>query len=305
MTWFGGVEPCIQNLITWQKIMQFEITSNTQGMLEEIRDFSSRRLKAAIATAMTRTALRIRADIASLMSKSLDRPKEYTLRQLRYVGATAEKPVAAIGFNIVAITDVHGKVLKYKDLGPKSTPAGNYLSPQIDGGTRRAKSFEAALRYRGVLPAGWYAVPGAAAELDAHGNHTAGEIKKILSWFDAASIVDGSEQNKREKGRKKAMRGTKTRHGYMYFAVSPYERAFRSYVRASGKKGYKALKPGIYRSRFTAFGKTLEPLMIFVRSVSYSKKFDFYGEGQRLAPKYMDEELRRSVSESASRMRAK
>jgi hypothetical protein len=88
----------------------------------------------------------------------LDRPTPYTLRQLRYVGASADRLAAAVGFNVVSVTDERGARIGFRDLGQGETPAGKYLQPNIDGGTRRVKRLEEALRAQGALPDGWLGV---------------------------------------------------------------------------------------------------------------------------------------------------
>ena len=62
-----------------------------QDLQREFKDFSERRLRAAAATALTRTAVTMRRELLGQLSQAFDRPTPYTLRQLRYVGATAQR----------------------------------------------------------------------------------------------------------------------------------------------------------------------------------------------------------------------
>ena len=48
------------------------------------------------------------------------------IRQLRYVAATAQKPVAAVGFNVEAIQDEFGKVIRYREALAGETLAEKY-----------------------------------------------------------------------------------------------------------------------------------------------------------------------------------
>lgn len=156
--------------------------------------------------------------------------------------------------------------------------ADNYLQDQIEGtGDRRLKAFELALQRVLAMPAGYKALPGQKAKLDAYGNQSVGEIRQILSWFDGAERWSGSTQNMGAKGREKKRKGTRNRRGFEYFSVMP-----------GSKKG--KLVPGIYRRTLFAFvgprgGTTtaVEPVMIFVPRASYRKRFDFYGVAQRTA----------------------
>lgn len=283
-----------------------QISVQVEGLKElqaSMKDFSERRKSAAVATALTRTAVQVRDKVKGLMPTLLDRPTPYTLRQLKYVAATAAKPVAAVGFGVVGIEDERGNVIRYQDLGAKNTPAGKYLSTQIDGGARKAKRFEVALQSRRILPAGWLAVPGQRAKMDAYGGQSVGEIKQILSYFDAASFKSGSDQNSNFKGREKLRKGTRKTAGFEYFAVQPGER--RTFTRASGKTGTKAAQPGIYRRTLYALGSRIEPIVIFVRAATYKRRFDFYNIAKAEGDRILQTELKRAIDESAARLRAR
>jgi hypothetical protein len=255
-----------------------------------LKDLSERRIRAAAATALTRTAVQVRQKVQQHAQQVFDRPTPYTMRQLRYVGATAAKPVAAVGFNVAPIQDVFGNVVAYRDLGPGQTPAGKYLQFQTEGGRRAYKRFERALQLVGAMPPGWFAVPGSRAKVDAYGNQSVGEIRQILSWFDAAELVAGSRQNMRQAGRDKRRKGTRKSAGFEYVAIPP---------------GTRGLRPGIYRRTFFAMGRRIEPVVIFVRGANYRKRFDFYGvagsEARRMLPREFTESLRQSIERMRTR----
>ena len=283
-----------------------QISLNITGLKElqaNLKDMSERRVKAVVATALTRTAVQVRDKVKTAMATSLDRPTPYTLRQLKYVAATAERPVAAVGFGVVAITDQRGDVIRYQDLGASETPAGKYLHDQIHGGPRRDKRFEKALRAVNVLPQGWFAVPGQRAKMDSYGNQSVGELKQILTWFDAAELVSGSRQNMRQKGRDKRIKGTKKTAGWEFFVVQAG--ASRSFVRANGKTGSHKMQPGIYRRTMMAMGTKIEPIVIFVSQAKYRQRFDFYGIAKREGDRILPGELNKAVSESLARMNSK
>lgn len=279
-----------------------QIRIDVTGMKElqkDLKDMSERRIKAAAATALTRTAVQVRDKVKAAMPTYLDRPTPYTVRQLKYVAATAKSLVAIVGFGVIGVEDVYGKVVRYEDLGASRTPAGKYLSYQIDGGQRRDKRFEKALRTVGVLPSGWFAVPGQLAKMDAYGNQSVGEIRQILSWFDAAELTPGSRQNMGEKGRKKRIKGTKKKAGFEYFVSKPGDT--RSFTRSSGKVGSHKMQPGIYRRVFMN-GSHLQPIIIFVKRATYRPRFNFYGIAQQEIDRILPVEADRAVSESLERM---
>lgn len=280
--------------------MNFKLAINGMDALrEQLANFSARRLNATVATAMTRTAVKVRADLQAKLSSTFDQPTRYTERALRYIAATADKPVAAVGFNIEAVTDVQGNVLRYQQAQPGETPAAKYLQVQVDGGARKDKRFERALRFAGVLPAGWQAVPGQRAKLDAYGNHSAGEIRQILSYFDAAEAVLGSTQNMGMAGRTKRRNGTRRSAGWELFIVRAGDR--REWVRAGGGRGTHRMQPGIYRRTFMGLGTRIEPLVIFVRSIRYAAKYPFDAQARESGERHLLREMDRAITEQLSR----
>jgi len=282
--------------------MQISVSvTGIKELQDGLKNFSERRLNAATATALTRTAVQVRDTIKTAMATSLDRPTPYTVRQLKYVKADAKKLVAVVGFGVEAVSDYRGNVIRYQDMGSNSTPAGKYLHDQIHGGPRRNKRFESALRSVGVLPNGWYVVPGEKAKMDAYGNQSVGEIKQVMTWFDAAERVSGSTQNMGQKGRDKRRKGTRKTAGWEFFLVSAGAR--RSYVSANGKTGTHKMQPGIYRRTMFALGTRIEPIMIFVNRASYKPRFNFYGMSKREGDRILPAEINRAVNESLARLK--
>jgi len=278
-----------------------QITIRAEGVKElqaKLKDFKDQ-LNPTIATALTRTAVKVREKLKGEMPSVFDRPTPFTTRKLLYVAATAKRPVAMVGFDVVGIQDERGNVIRYQNLGPGETPAGRYMHDQIEGGPRRDKRFEKALRVVGVLPAGWFAVPGAMAKMDAYGNQSIGELRQIQSWFDASEMVSGSRQNMRQKGRDKRIKGTKKKAGFEYFAVRPG--GVRSFTRGSGKSGTHKMQPGIYR-RTGGMGNSIVPVVIFINKASYRKRFDFYGIAEREVNRLLPMELQRAVNERIAKI---
>src|SRR5439155_26080975 len=132
------------------------------------------------------------------------------------------------------------------------------LNPQIHGGSRDLKKFERALRSVGALPESHFIVPGAAAKMDAYGNMDRGQIIQILAYFRSFPEA-GYRANTTAKGRARLARTTLSRQGFAYFVGAP----------AGGK-----LPLGIWQ-RFNLKPSAIRPVMIFVKSVLYSKRLDF------------------------------
>jgi len=246
--------------------MRITLESNIAQVRAQVAQFSDRRLNAAIATALTRTAVQVRAGVQAEMPRVLDRPTPYTMR-------------------------------------PGETPAGKYLQFQADGGQRALKRFERALQLVGVLPSGWVTVPGQRAKVDNFGNQSVGELRQILSFFDAAELVAGSRQNMGPLGREKRLKGTRKKAGFEYFVVRPGER--RTFVRQGGGTGTHRAQPGIYRRTNFALGSRIEPIVIFVRGATYRRRFDFDGLAKRLADQTLPGEVQRAVNESLARLSAR
>lgn len=221
----------------------------------------------AVVVALTRTAKAAQAEIKREMQRVFDRPTRYTLNAVAIKPATRERLQASVYLR----DDYQG-----------GTNPSNYLDPQIVGGTRKRKAMERALERLLVVPSGWYLVPGSAARLDAYGNWSAGEIRQVLSWFNAAEMTSGYSANLSPARRAKLKRGTRARRGFEYFAVRPGDRAA------------KWLRPGIYRKTFFAFGGAVQPVAQFVSTVSYRPRLDFYGVAERVARAVFPAELARA-----------
>ncbi len=244
-----------------------------------LHEFSGRRLSAAIATALTRTAVQVRTAAQRELQRSIDRPTPYTVRQLRYVAATADRPVAAVGFNIAPIQDERGNVVRYQDLGPGETPAGKYLSVQIEGGMRRMKRLEEALVAAGAMPAGYRVLPGAGARLDAYGNVSRGQVIQVLSQL-RLQLVAGSNRNMSERSAIAAQR----RAGGRFFVIPP------------GSK----TQAGVYQREFV--GRNITPVFIFVKRAQYQRRFDFYGATNREGDRVLPDQMRRAIAEQVRRL---
>lgn len=234
-----------------------------------------KRLEVAAQRAIVKTANRVLKKTRDELPRVFDRPTRYTLNAFKVV---VDKP------NLAASVEV-------KRDRPR---ADHYLDVQISGGKRNLKAFEVALMRRGLIAKTWRIVPGQRARMDAYGNMSAGHIREILSWFDAAEQVQGSTQNLGEKGRAKRRKGTKRRRSFEYFAAGPALRQTRRQIS-------NRLQPGIYKRTWFSFTgprggrlQAIEPVMIFVKAAKYRKRFDFYGMGQRVVDAEFGAELRKA-----------
>jgi hypothetical protein len=223
----------------------------------------------AAVKALTRTAKLGQEAVRAEMRAVFDRPTPYTLASTFIRPATKDRPVSSVYL---------------KDDTSKGTPAERYLAAQIEGTTRRHKRMEVALQRIGVLPQGWYVVPGKAARLDGYGNWSRGQIVQVLAYFQAFG-EGGYRANTTAAGRAKRAKGTRSKRGITYFAVLPGRRASRS------------LQPGIYLQTRFAFGSALQPIAIFVEAASYRRRLHFHATVERTVVTHFGEELRRAMAE--------
>ena len=257
---------------------------NLKEVRQTFSEFSDRRFKSALATALTRTAVQVRDEVKAELPKAFDRPTPYTMRQLKYVAATAEKTASAVGFNIVAVTDIRGAVISYRDLGPGETPAGKYLQPNIQGGQRDLKRLEVALRAAGALPVGMIVIPGQGAKIDGYGNVARGQVVQVLSQL-RIQLVAGTNRNMSADRRKQIK--AQERAGGRFFVVRP---------------GSAKIQPGIYQREF--IGNNITPVFIFARvsSAKYKQRFNFNGITRKVSDRVLPFEMNRALQDSLLRL---
>ena len=249
-----------------------KLTLDVKGLDQATRDlaerFSERRLNAALATGLTRTALDIREEVKREMRVVLDRPTPYTMNSLFVRPATAQRLAADTYFK--------------DDSAGSGTPATKYMLPQVEGGPRRTKRLEVALQAAGALPQGWFVVPGAGAKIDAFGNVSRGQIIQVLSQL-RIQLVAGSSRNLPFDARKQITAQRKA--GGRFFVIKP---------------GAKGAAPGVYQREFA--GSNITPVFIFVKGATYRKRLDFYGISNRTARERLPRQIQLAIEQSAARM---
>lgn len=262
--------------------LTINVKDNAAEVLKGL-DLLPRAAEIATQRAQVKTAHKILDEQKKEMTSVFDRPSPWTLRSMRVRNLPRKLEV----------------VVDFKDDRPES-----YLSTQTYGtSARKEKAFEAAMRQFGIMPAGWRAVPGEKAKLDAYGNQSPAELRQILSWFNAAERVAGSTQNMSEKRRASLKRGSKSRFGFEYFVVAPGAR--RTGARGNGKTYNNKMQPGIYRRvSFNSLGSAIEPVVIFVRKASYKPHFDFFGVAQRVVDREFKSEMDAAIRIEIERGRA-
>jgi hypothetical protein len=265
---------------------------------QALTEFSKRRLDAALATALTRTAVRARDDVRQSMLQVFDRPTQWTLNGVWVQTATGTQALAGegvmptgrmLGPDMPITRNVRRGYLEAMvylkdDASNNGTPAAKYLLPQIEGGQRAEKGIERNLRAASHLPAGWFVVPGAGARLDQHGNISRGQIIQILSQL-RITMLSGYTRNM-SLGTARA-RQAQRRAGGRFFVIQP---------------GTARIAPGVYQREF--IGNNITPVLIFVRRATYRRRLDFYGVVERTARRHLADEVRVAVAASWERLQA-
>ena len=214
-------------------------------VIASVRGVHSNLVPYAAATALTRTAKHASTvELPAEMRSVFTSPTAYTLNSLRIEPASKDKLSAR-----VMVKNQAGGV------APE-----NFLQPEVEGGARKHKRAEAAMRYAGVLRAGQFAMPGKGIDLDANGNVKGADVRTILTAFKSIRAVSSTRDRKTGKGLRK---GRKLANDLFV-----------------GKPKGGARMDGIWRRE----GHRLRALFVFTdKAPTYSKRLDFSGVVQRVA----------------------
>lgn len=223
-----------------------EFKVNLSNFENQIRLMKSERLPRAASTAINRTLIDARDNIRAEIASRFDSPTRWSLMGVRIQGSTKYT--------------LRGRVYIDDEAG-KGVPADRFLLAQVMGGERRYKKFENALKAKGILASGEYAVPTKHVPKDQHGNVPGQLVVQILSYLQAFG-EQGYRSNMTDKSR---ARKKLNERGVGYFIGT--------------LQNGKAM--GIYERRVTAWGDAVRPLFLFVRTAKYQKRLDFYGIAER------------------------
>ena len=228
--------------------MKINVTSNLPDVKRWVSALNPR-VNSATRQALNRTAEWAETDVRREMRKVFDRPVPFTLRSLKIGYAkTGPKPEATLWFK---------QRSKEEDK--------LWAVAQIVGGQRQIKPMELRMQRVGILPKGWFVVPGEAAPLDAYGNMSRGEISRILNVLGTYTEAGFNTANQKTRDRLRKGNAKKGQYGFAYW-VNP----------VSGPRRQKHLLPGVYRRVYTAFGTSLKPMMIFVKKATYRPRLKFF-----------------------------
>jgi len=231
--------------------MRMSLRSSFPAVANQVAEMG-RRGPIVAAIALTRTGKDVQAAIKDEKRAVFDRPTNYALNGTFLKSATRDR--------------LEARVWVKDDPWGKGTPADKFLGPQIFGGGRGLKGMERMLQANGMMPQGWFAVPGEGADLDGNGNVRRGQIRQVLSQL---KVQHGAGYESRATGSQRSNR-TIARQGVTYFVLP---------------NGNKGLLPGIYLKRKFAHGSAIRPVFIFVQQVQYQQRLRFHEVGQATVEK--------------------
>lgn len=260
----------------WGTLMDIRVSVDFDKARKLLAQLSGAQAKQAMALALNDSAFEARRVVQEDMRNSLDRVTPYILRSVQVKKATAEQLVATV---------------EPTYLGGKGVDPQNILKAEIFGGDRKLKRSERALQRVGILPTGYYTVPGTACPLDQYGNIRGSFIVQLLSYF-AAFGEQGYKANMTDKRKKKL--ADKTRFSSLAsrntLSLTRGSEYFISYGKLRGGKG-SHLPPGIW-SRSGIHGGIVKPIIMFVRKPGYKKRLDFFGKPIKAAEDKFNPRLR-------------
>jgi len=166
--------------------MRFDVRGDTKEIERALTQLQRKQVPFARTLAMTWTAQDVQRVQRMSLRVRLNAPTRRTLNSVRVKPATKREQSAYIWI---------------KDDSPKGTAPIKYLEPLIYGTRRNFKRHEKALHRLGLLPAGWYTVPGEGARLNRFGNLTGAMYSKILSDLKASPDAHQNRNSEKKRAR--------------------------------------------------------------------------------------------------------
>ena len=249
--------------------MQLSIKVDTAAV-EAAMTKAASQVPYALSVAINKAAAKGLLAAKAEMTAVFDRPTPWALNSLRIKYATKTKPVASVGF-------------KDKNSAESSR---TMIAPHVDSGPRQYKAMEVRLLRAGLLPAGWNAVPGAAAQRDGFGNMSSGQITQILNVLGTYTEAGYNKANANTVKRLAKGSAKKNQYGFTYW-VNP----------VGSTKG-RHLQPGVYQRVVTGFGTSLKPVLIFVPRANYKRTLQFYPVVQAVVDKEFPAEFEAAFTEA-------
>lgn len=241
-----------------------------QELRAELAGFSDRRLRAAAATGLTRTAKRLAVEWQKEIDTKIDQPMAFTKKATRIEAAKADNLTAKVAL---------------KDVSRGGMSQAEYLQQHEYGGGRLVKKFERALIASGAMPQGYITVPGKGADRNGYGNVPRSIIIAVISQLGTDFSV-GYQQTISKDATKRAK--SHARHGKRYFVMP-----------VGNPSG---VSPGIY---VRGAGRMMLMVFAFKQVVQYSRKLTLQSSASDKVQAIAAQEFDRAINESLARLRAR
>jgi hypothetical protein len=261
--------------------MKVTITSNFAKTIEGLDAIAQRGIPGAQIATLTQLAYRTKRAVYDEMDLVLEPPlKRYTLTSMRVDPATFKSgPVSSVYLN---------------DWRDEDKSLGHLFR----GGDRRWKKMEGAMWRKGLMPAGYYAVPGQGAPIDQYGNIPAAFVRRILGYFGALNEGNLLTKTKERMAKKGKVDGFKSIQGVEYFVSFGKGKTGRLRASQGFEPQYQHLAAGIY-SRSGVHGVRVMPIIMFVpKKKPYRKYIDLYGLGLRVLDQNKDQYFAANLMQS-------
>lgn len=254
----------------------FNITLKIDPALKSLQGLE-RKFAMAQAIAMTKTAKIAQENVKRAIGSAFDRATPFTMNSTYVRSATPSRLHAEVGFR--------------NNLG---NPERHYLVPQVHGGARNTRGFEAHLRRSGLLRPDQYVVPARGYPLDAYGNLPRRVYAAILS--DVKAHPDYKAWSTTESKGKRRVRNRKVEGQRVYFASRGKGMWF-------GHRQH--LPPGIYERMTRGFtGPTrggangVRMVLAFVRKPAYRSRLPLAEIVQKAIDDNLEGEMAKQLNQS-------
>lgn len=252
------------------------VDTNIKSVVRELTDIQHNQVPFATSLALDALAASTKKATETAIKRNLDRPTRYAQNMLFAKSSTKRNLTATVGAKDNATVTKRGAV------GPDKI-----LEHLFIGGQRRGKGYEGLLIANGLMPKGYYTVPGDGVTLDAYGNIPRGLIIQLISYFGAfnesgykANATDESRYKIDAQGRRKV----KVAQRSEYFVVK---------VKKPG-----GLAMGIWQRITFGSGKGIRPIIIYVKNTQYSKLIDLPVIASKVIQEDAEYEFDRAMSKA-------
>lgn len=258
-----------------------------EAVQKQLAALGGPKLREAQAKALTDTAFKVRGAMKDEFKSVFDRVTPYILKSVYVKPATPD--------NLVAIVEP-------TYYGEKGADPQQVLRAQEQGGTRRDKRSEVALRRVGILPPGFQTTlprspfPGSD---DGMGNIKGSFVVQLISYFQAFG-EQGYRANMTNKRKANLKKGSAKQTGRRYFvAYGKLRDGSRETKSGELDQRVRNLGPGIWAASGTG-SCNIQPVLMFVRTPTYKPRISLERIGKAAdVDNYLASRMRYRIRQAA------